>query len=297
MFHRMRLMIVLLAAAGLPGCGAWRQTARETNPFLHTAGMNADGVQLEIVSIRFPNGDQAFNGDLWKEIDEQQLPPGVRRQLAENGLRAGIVSGPMPSLLAQLLNSAEKPASVFEAAASLEHAPVVSRQQMQLHSGWHGQIFASSTYPELPLLTSEEGHVCGHTYPQAQCAMNTRVLSQGDRQVKLQFTPELQYGEPRQQWVTDEVASVGQALNRDGVLRPQSGKPKRVFEELSFEATLAPEQMLVLTTLPDRPGSLGSYFFTEQQPDQLQQKLLVIRLAETHYSDMFAPEPTRTANR
>ncbi len=293
MLRRMRIVILCIAAASLSGCGGWRQSAPRENSLFQPVETVSDGVQLEIISIRVPYGDEGINGDLWTDIDEQQLPPNVRRQLASNGLRAGIVSGQMPAALAQLLDSAEKPNSVSEAAASLEEAPVVSRQQMQLHSGWHGQIYASNTYSEIPLLTCEEGRVCGHTYSQAQCVLNTRLMSQGDRQVKLQFTPELQYGEPRKQWVADDVASVSQALNRDGVFRPQSGKPKQVFQRLSFEATLAPEQMLVITTLPDRSGSLGHYFFTEQQADHLQQKLVIIRLADTHYSDLFSPEPGR----
>ncbi len=295
MLRRMRLLIVLLAVAGLSGCGSWRQTAPSENTLLRPVETVSDGVQLEIVSIRVPYDDATLNGELWTGIDEQQLLPDVRRELANNGLRAGIVSGPMPAALTQLLAASEKPASVSEAAASLEQAPVVSRQKMQLHSGWRGQIFASNTYPELPLLTSDDGRVCGHSYLQAQCVLNTRVLSQGDRQVKLQFTPELQYGETRKQWVADDVATVSQALNRDGVFRPQSGKPKQVFQRLSFEATLAPEQMLLLTTLPDRSGSLGHYFFTEQQPDHLQQKLLIIRLSDTGYSDLFAPDPVQMA--
>jgi len=193
--------------------------------------------------------------------------------LAENGLRAGIVTGPMPTALAQLFEAAEKPASMFEAAASLEQAPVVSRQKMQLHSGWHGQIFASNTYSELPLLTCEEGRVCGHSYMQAQCVLNTRVVSQGDRQVKLQFTPETATRR-NAKTMGDRGPRRRQrkpSAQRDGVFRPQSGKPKREFQKLTFEATLAPEQMLVLTTLPDRSGSLGHYFFTEQQSDHLQQ--------------------------
>jgi hypothetical protein len=104
----------------------------------------------------------------------------------------------------------------------------------------------------------------------------------GDRRVKVQLTPELHYGEPRQQWVSD-----------DGMLRPQAGKPKRVFDRLAFEAALAPGQMLVLTCLPDRPGTLGQYFFTEPlntssaEDPQMQQKLTVVRLADTRYSDLF----------
>ena len=295
MLCRMRFAIVCLAVAGLTGCGTWRQSAPIEHSLLRPAEAVSDGVQLEVISVRVPYGDESFNGELWSGIDEQQLAPNVRRELSKNGLRAGIVSGPMPSALAQLLNAAENPASVSEAAASLEEAPVVSRQRMQLHSGWRGQIFASNTYPELPLLTCEEGRVCGHSYLQAQCVLNTRVASQGDRQAKLQFTPELQYGEQRKQWVSEDVASVSQALNRDGVFRPQSGKPKQVFQKLAFEITLAPEQMLLLTTLPDRSGSLGHYFFTEQQADRVQQRLLIIRLADSRCSDLFSPEVARAA--
>jgi hypothetical protein len=77
------------------------------------------------------------------------------------------------------------------------------------------------------------------------------------------------------------------------MLRPQAGKPKRVFDRLAFEAALAPGQMLVLTCLPDRPGTLGQYFFTEPlntssaEDPQMQQKLTVVRLADTRYSDLF----------
>jgi hypothetical protein len=47
--------------------------------------------------------------------------------------------------------------------------------------------------------------------------------------------------------------------------------------------------MLLVTSLPDRPGTLGNYFFTEQKDGQSQQKLVVIRLAESRYSDLFVP--------
>ena len=64
MFHRMRILIVLLAAASLTGCGSWRQSARHETSLLKPVDLPSDGVQLEIVSIRFPYGDENLNSQL-----------------------------------------------------------------------------------------------------------------------------------------------------------------------------------------------------------------------------------------
>ena len=48
--------------------------------------------------------------------------------------------------------------------------------------------------------------------------------------------------------------------------------------------------MLVLTALPDRPGSVGNYFFTDDSSGQPEQKLLLIRLAQTQHDGLFSPE-------
>ena len=54
--------------------------------------------------------------------------------------------------------------------------------------------------------------------------------------------------------------------------------------------------MLLLTCLPDRTGTLGQYFFTEPlgsssaDDPQMQQKLTIIRLADTRYNDLFSAQ-------
>jgi hypothetical protein len=149
---------------------------------------------------------------------------------------------------------------------------------MQLHSGWHGEIISSGIYPQLPLLTREDGRVSGQTYAAAQGILQAKAEALGDRRIHLSIVPELQYGQTRQQWTVE-----------DGRLVGQQGKSKRVFDHLAFEATLAPQEMLVLTSLPQRCGTLGHYLFTEPHDDQLQQKLLLVRLAESRASDLFAP--------
>jgi hypothetical protein len=44
--------------------------------------------------------------------------------------------------------------------------------------------------------------------------------------------------------------------------------------------------MLILTTLPDRKGSLGYNLFTEPTGGHLDQKLLVVKLTDTKSTDL-----------
>jgi hypothetical protein len=271
--------IVLWVLSGLAGCSTWDTHAPRSESLLKPITLTDDGMQLEVISVRFPLGDPDFNAELWNKVDEQQLPLAVRRELAENGLRAGVLYGELPPVIAQKLSAAEtRPASITEASARFERSAPATRQTMQLHSGWRGEILASGVYAELPLMMLDNGRLAGRTYPQAQGIIDAQVQALGDHRIKLHLTPQLQYGEARQQWVTE-----------DGVIRPQTAKPKQAFERLTFDATLAQDQMLLVTSLPDRPGTLGNYFFTEQKDGQSQQKLVVIRLAESRYSDLFVP--------
>ncbi len=47
--------------------------------------------------------------------------------------------------------------------------------------------------------------------------------------------------------------------------------------------------MVILSSLPNRPGSLGHYFFTEGEDNHVEQKILVLRLSQTQHDDLVAP--------
>jgi hypothetical protein len=279
-----RTIIAIAMTASLIGCRGWQETAPNSSvggdrqSLLKPVDLAADGFRLEIVTVRFPLGDMELNERAWTQIDEQSIPIETRQKLADNGLRAGLIVGQIPAEIVRLLTAAEQPATLTEAAANFAQTPVVSRQHMQLHSGWRGQVVASRTYDEIPLLLRNGNDVIGRPYRLAQGVFNVGAATTGDRRVKLQLIPELHHGEQRQTFVAE---------SEDGQLRPQSGKQKKVFDSLTFEASLAPEQMLIITSLPQLPGTLGHYFFTEQQADQVQQKLMLVRLDQTRHSDLF----------
>lgn len=267
-------MLALGVVACLAGCEFISYKPKGTSP-LAPLQLTADSAELEIVFIRSGAGDREM-ADLWSTIDEQAIPSSLRTELAANGLRAGIISGQTPAPLAHKMAGAADRAPPAAAAARLEIEPAVHRNHMQIHRGRPGNIIASGVYDSVSPLTRDQGEVKADTYHNAQADFVVSVDPQPDRRVAISLVPELKYGAARQQYVVE-----------DGVWRLDTGKPKKTFDKLKLEATLAPDQMLVVTSLPERPGSLGYYFFTESKTGHLEQKLLVIRLTETKSSDLF----------
>ena len=275
-------LAALLAAAGCAPMGPVRPQARSP---LTPARMSPDSVVLDIFFVRFPFGQEEANGPLWDEIDEQHFPADVRRRLAQNGFRVGLVGGQPPIRLARLLELKDKPAPNSQAAETavteLEAEPRVVRRHLQLRAGQRSEIIASEIYEQLPVLTCESGGVCGQSYPKAQGVLAIKANPERDGRVRLDVLPELQYGELRQRYV-----------GRYGALRLETGRSQRSFDELAISACLAPGAMVVLGSVPDRPGSLGHHFFTHPASGKLEQKLMVIRLGQTQHDDLFqAAEP------
>lgn len=270
-------VVVWLCAPLAAGCSFLTAAPKSVTSPLAPIDLSNDGADLDVLFVRFPLGDPGLCRQLWGEVDELELPSAVRRELAANGMRCGLIGGPLPDMLAKRLTIAEDQSTPAAAAAKLQSESPVRRWRLQAHRGRPGKIVASPAYDQLSLLTCDDGQVRGKTYSQAQGLFSILVDPQGDGRVRLSLTPELEYGDSRQQWV-----------GQDGVLRLQSGKPKQTFDKLKLDIALAPNQTLVLSSLAQRPGSLGHYFFTEPRAGQMDQKLLLIRLAGTKYDDMFA---------
>ena len=82
-------------------------------------------------------------------------------------------------------------------------------------------------------------------------------------------------------------------VGNQGMLRLEASRPKRVYDDMTITADLSPGAMLVLSSLANRPGSLGHHFFT-QNDGRLEQKLLVVRLSQTQQDGLFSPpEPLK----
>lgn len=279
-----RRLLVLLALLTTAGCATAIQHGK--SPLLPVQ-MSPDSVALDIFFVRFPFGNPDGNENLWEEVDEQSFSPQLRERSARNGFRVGIVNGQMPMELSRLMELSDKPAPDGKIeqtnVKNIETKPRVVHRHLQLRAGRRSDIQASGVYERLPLLLSDDGRLCGQTYHQAQGLFALKAFPQPDGQVRLELVPELHHGQHRQQWVVNE-----------GTFQMDVSRMKRVFDDMAISANLSPGALLILSSLPNRPGSLGHYFFTENDDRQVQ-KLLIVRLSQTQHDALFDPsQPLKT---
>ena len=280
-------LLLLVAALSVAGC-AW--LAPETNnsmgTILQPTQMVPGSAVLDVFSIRLPLGQPDLASKVWQEVDEQQIPSDVRRILEKNGFRAGVLAGQMPPSLSRLLDLKGKPGpggAVQQVKISDLVTPAqVSSQHLQTRAAQRYEIAASGIIEKMPVLVSEAGEIRGLTYEQAQGIFALHVDPQTDGRVQLELVPEIHHGQNRQRWVGDQA-----------IFRLETGRAKRAFDNLKLTAVLGPGAMLLLGSQPNRPGSLGHYFFAESngRDDRLDQKLILIRLCQTQHDDLISPAP------
>jgi hypothetical protein len=93
--------------------------------------------------------------------------------------------------------------------------------------------------------------------------------------VRLELLPQIEHGESRQQFVQGD----------NGAYQFAYTPPRENYEKLRLEAQLSPGQILVIGCLPERLGSLGYHYFTEENTGRLEQKLILIRVANSGTPD------------
>jgi hypothetical protein len=273
-----RNALLLLAILPLAGCAP----IQKGKSFLRPVKMSADSVVLDVFWVRVPFGDTTANETLWETVDEQLFPSDLRDRLTHNGFRVGMVTGQMPSELTKLLELDDKPPPT----GNLEEVTVqnpaiqqrVTRRHIQLRANNRSEIPTSNVYDNLLVLLWENGRITGQPYNQAQGLFAIKAFPLPNSQVQLQLAPELYHDQPKQRYITEQ-----------GLIRMDVSRPKRAFDDMIMSPNLSPGSILIVTSLPNKPGSLGHHFFTENggEGEKLEQKLLVIRLSQTQHTGLF----------
>lgn len=281
-----RFLCVAFALCG-SGCALYNPVVSPTTgKILQPTLMPPGTVALEVFSICLPPESPEMAKSIWAEVDEQDFPVNVRRQLEKNGFRAGVLAGEIPPALSQLLDLKGQPGAAGEVQhvniADLATPARVTIQHMQTHAGQRYEIAASSVLEKMPILAAEAGEIHGQTYEQAQGVFDMHVTPQPDGRVQVELVPEVHHGQSKQRWVGDQ-----------SIFRLEPGRPKRAFDELKLATTLGPGAMLLLGSRPERQGSLGHYFFLESngRDDRFDQKLVLVRICQTQHNDLVSPGP------
>src|SRR6476659_7204912 len=176
----LRIAIALLVCVA-GGCRLFPdETLAKGHSPLKPAQPSPDSVAMEIIWARFPANDPVLGDASWREIDETQIEPSVRRELVNNGLRAGVISGTMPEAIHRVVHqkqssSDETDATPAEQNAKLITEPMVHGRVRRMRRNQRSEVQAPEIYPELPLLLSGGSELGGRTYEKAQAIYSLRV--------------------------------------------------------------------------------------------------------------------------
>lgn len=273
---RGHIAFLLLAVICLGGCALWNQPESSEPSKLPLTSMAPDTVVLEIAFVRMSGDALVDQESLWREIDELRLPAELRVRMHENGLRAGVVGSQLPPLLRHLLEEKADPLGVVGPGYDSGADVTASQRKLDCRAGKRGVILAGRQREKLTLLMQKNGQVTGQDFADAQCLFAVKTWPGGDGRVRLELVPEIEHGNPKQRWVGQE-----------GTFHAESSKEHKVLENLKMDLFVSPGDVFVVTCTPDHKG-LGKQFFADSKPGE--QKLMLIRLAQTQHDDLFAPE-------
>jgi hypothetical protein len=220
---------------------------------------------------------------LWSEVDEQSLSPQLRLRLARNGMRVGVIGARMPDALASLLKVTDERVSEEERIkVPLDGKPSVVMRLMQPSPGKRQELILTSVRDRLSLLRNRAGEVVGKTYAKAEGRLAMHVFPESGGEVRLELVPELHHGEPKTQTTPS-----------DGMFILTTQRDKEVFSELKIEASLAPGEVLLLTSLEDCPGSIGHQLFVRTEGETPLRTLWALRIAKAGGDRAFADWDTQ----
>ncbi len=280
-----RFLAISLLAASLQGCTAWETVQTSETTLLPQTRMSRDTVVLEMQTLAIPDSTTSEESEeLWRQLDEQHLDRDLRRRLAENGFRSGLLGTHVPAPLRNLLDAqsttSEKRWEQLESARenSLGHR----RLQARAHHRY--EIVSSPTRDSCVVLKSLDGSLTGETLFNAQCRFGLRAHPRGDGDVRIELTPEIHHGPLEQKWT-----------GNDGAFQPLVSRRKETFDDLKIDTVLGPGDVLLLTCT-DVPKGIGELFFLDDGPTAPKQgDVLLIRVAQTQQDDLFAEEVIETS--
>jgi hypothetical protein len=235
-------------------------------------------IPFDLVFVRFAERDPALTEDLWQLVDEQALDDDVRRRLAANGLRAGVVSATLPPALAARFTAATDPALDTGGQPSLIEAPAVVRRTMRMLPGRDNEVLAAGGLDELVLIECTDGCVQGTTYHDASAIFTLKAWPAANGRVRVEVCPVIKHGPMERNWVGDE-----------GVFRLETGQKREVLDHLRFETTLAPESMLVLTAAGEMASSVGDAFCRDHGSSADGLRLVALRPLARARDPLFTP--------
>jgi hypothetical protein len=259
-----RTLAMVLALLAVAGCTLNKSELRRDNPFQRIGGggqvIEPRRCALQVAILSRPLRDAALNESLWNAAEEQEIAQEVRHALEVNGLRIGLVVGPMPADVEAILNA--PPPDKIEPS------------QVILPDGGHTLISLNEPTPLASLLLCRENRAYGKDYADASGKFRVTAQQVGPSGVSLRFVPEIHFG---------PIQHAFGAVPTAGAYAPQrfmikDGQEEETLRDLAATLTLEPGQVAVVGCRAEKQRSLGTFLFTQPEinSDRLLQKVLLI---------------------
>ena len=246
---------------------------------LQAAQPSADAVTLDIYWIRLPHTSDGADAGLWDQIHEDRLPVELRRRLASNGLRAGVVPSAVPDRILRMIDPRATRDTTNQSTTELRETGV-RRRSRQLRPGAKIDLNASEVIDELRLAITRDDE---ETFTDFANVQGVYVL-QADRaendEAWVSLLPIVRHGAQRIRFTSDEFG----AISRGAPTRDSAPLP-----DLAIAATLSPGEMLLVTNLPDSASQLGGLFHTPPDSSEGQRKAILVRVAGAPKTRAFLP--------
>ncbi len=221
-------------------------------------------IPVELIFARFEEHDAACREELWQEVDEQAIDDALRRRLAANGLRVGIVTGDLPPHLAErILPGRAAPATTSDVAAA--ESPLTHRL-LRLLPGRRSEILAATGIADLVLLETGDGQVRGGTFRDATGLFELKVRPAADGRVRIELVPEIKHGPLERSWVGE-----------DGMFRMEAGQRRHRRDDLALGVELRAGGLLVVGCADEKGATLGDALLRDQGGNRSTLRLLAIR--------------------
>jgi len=274
-------VLLLSLLVTLNGCSPLSVTTAG-NSLLKPPRMSPDSVVLEFALIEVPPNEIQECERLWQRVDEQQLPTDLRRKLAAHGLRCGVIGAQLPDWIRHHVSSPQKSVELESDDGMASISESTTQGRVQCRAGQRRAIAVTDKPKKLTIDQDTEGKTQPVTYEEAKCEFALTAELQGDGRVRIELTPEISHGPPRQRWV-----------GNDGLFRVDLARDCRQFVDSQLHATLSPGQTLLLASARDAK-SLGKAFFVDDAKSGPGRRVLLVRVSQTQSDDLFAPERALT---
>lgn len=289
--------LVLLAALAAPGCRVAPLTAEIDPPEGRTkvgafggtaARPMARTLPVEVFFVRCPEDSLDRLDDLWSRVDEQMIDDAVRRRLADNGLRAGVLMGELPPAI---LAEAEPPIAAGEeipadAANTADASPPVVRRVLRLLPGRESEVVALKSVPELVVMEHDDDGLRGASYTDALPHFSLRARPAPDGRIRVDLVPVIRHGPVERTWIGE-----------DGAFKVETGQRKVVMETLRWQATVPAEGMLLVGPAGDGGATVGDALFRPRGGGKRELRLLAMRPLSPGVDPMFGQaEPQEPAS-